>query len=285
MFRKFEIGKMIWYKNIMNKQKMILILFFIMLNISFLVFLIDAQDQTQEIPAEAVINAGNDYAAGVPKNVLIELYINAGCTTCPKAAFCLEELAWSYEPGQVILVEAHIWGDGYDIPETNARYDWYVGEGKKGTPDAFFNGLSERIQGLCCDCGDIEENYAGYQRIIDKHLAETSPVEITAEQTICADKMIIQGNVANRSHSLLQNLMLSGVVYDEGEESELFYLVKDIFENQDICQLAPMEERNFSFISSLNLSEPGDDELDRLYSVIFIQDRLTKEVVQSFLIQ
>lgn len=42
------------------------------------------------------------------KNVLIELFINAECTICPKAAFCLEDLTWSYESGKVILVEEHI---------------------------------------------------------------------------------------------------------------------------------------------------------------------------------
>jgi hypothetical protein len=41
------------------------------------------------------------------KNVLIELFINAECSTCLKVAFCLEDLAWSYESGKVILVEEH----------------------------------------------------------------------------------------------------------------------------------------------------------------------------------
>jgi len=269
----------------MYKQKVILILFIIALAIGLLIFCSFAQIQQEENPTVALSNNGFDNKTEVPRNLFIELFINAGCTACPKAAFCLEELAWSYDPGRVILVEAHIWGDGYDTPETNDRYNWYVGGGTKGTPDAFFNGLSDRVQGLCCNCGDIEENYIGYQQIIDKQLAETSPVEITAEQTICGDKMIIQGNIANRGHSLLRNMILSGMVYYEGDESELFYLVKDIFENQDICQLAPMEKKNFSFISGLDLGELGDDELNKLCSVVFIQDRLTKEVVQSFLIQ
>jgi len=221
----------------------------------------------------------------VPKNVLIELFINADCTSCPKAAFCLEELAWSYEPGRVILLEEHIWGDGHDIPETNARYDWYAGYGVKGTPDAFFNGLSERIQGLCCDCGDIDENISAYQEVIDEQLAKNSPVTINAESSVWGGKIIIQGDIANKSHSMLHNLILSGMVYYEGDESELFYLVKDIFDGQDICQLAPMEEKKFSFVSDLDLSELEDSELDRYYGVVFIQNRLTKEVFQSYLVQ
>jgi len=81
----------------------------------------------------------------IQKNVFIELFLNADFTHCPKAVFYLEELAWSYKPGGVILVEAHIWGDGYDIPQTNDRYSWYTGEGVQGTPNVFMNGLTERI--------------------------------------------------------------------------------------------------------------------------------------------
>jgi len=70
----------------------------------------------------------------IPRVVLIELFVQATCTTCPPAEFCLEELAWEYGPEKIILLEERIWDDGYDIPETNARYDWYAGEGVKGTP-------------------------------------------------------------------------------------------------------------------------------------------------------
>ncbi len=265
----------------MKKIKIVLIISIILLGISFVVFINFAQDKKTDNNSTPLNK--NNLNSGVPANVLIELFINNDCTTCPKAAFCLEELAWSYEPGRVILVEAHIWNDGYDISETNERYDWYVGRGEKGTPDCFFNGLSERVQGLCCDCGDIDENISAYQKIIEKHLALNSPVEIKAIMETCSGKIIIQGNVVNRSHSLLHNLMLNGIIYYEGDESEFFYLVKDIFDEQDICQLAPLEEKKFSFVSHLDLTGMGDEELDRYYGVIFVQDKLSKEVLQSFL--
>jgi len=239
--------------------------------------------QVQEAEKSRISSNKNNLNPGIPANVLIELFINNDCTTCPKAAFCLEELAWNAEPGRVILVEAHIWNDGFDIPQTNARYEWYTGSGVKGTPDAFFNGLSERVQGLCCDCGDIDENINAYQEIIDRHLAEPSPVEIEAIMETCSEKIIIQGSVVNRGHSLLHNLMLCGMVYYEGDESEFFYLVKDIFDEQDICQLAPLEEKKFSFVSHLDLMGIDDEKLDRYYGVVFVQDKLTKEVLQSFL--
>jgi hypothetical protein len=259
-------------KSLFSKIILILLFLVIWFTISLMV---NAQESQQD----------NSKSSDVPRNVLIELFINADCATCPKAAFCLEELAWSYGLGKVILVEEHIWDDGHDIPETNARYDWYVGDGIKGTPDAFFNGLSDRVQGLCCDCGDIDENVSAYQELIDEQLAKNSPVKINADYSICGGKIIVEGNVFNASHSMLHNLLLSGMVYYEGDESELFYLVKDIFENQDICQLAPMEEKKFSFVSELDLSDLEKSELDRYYCVVFVQDRLTKEVLQSYLIQ
>ncbi len=265
------------YKNIIKINRLFLFLISLLLVVFSCSVAVSSQDE-QESNTDVRVTS-------VPKNLLVELFINADCATCPKAAFCLEDLTWGYEPGRVVLAEAHIWGDGHDTPETNARYDWYVGDGIKGTPDTFFNGMSERIQGLCCDCGDINENYDGYQQIIEKHLTEFSPISITANQSIYGGKMVIEGEISNVSHSLLQNLFISGIVYFEGDDTEFYYLVRDIFENQDICQLTPMEKRKFSFVSDLDLSELTDDELDRYYAVIFIQDKLSKEIIQSFLVQ
>lgn len=219
----------------------------------------------------------------INKNVFIELFLNADCSHCPKAAFCLEEVAWSYEPGRVILVEEHIWDDGYDIPQTNERYNWYTGQGKQGTPDVFINGLSERIQGLGCERADIDERFLTYQEAIEKELDKTSSFELQAEQAIFGGKIIVQGNLTNKGYSNLHNLLIGGMVYYEGEESEFFYLVKDILDYQDICQFPPMDKRNFSFVSHLDLSDTEEDELKKYHTVIFIQDKLTKEILQSFL--
>jgi hypothetical protein len=183
-------------------------------------------------------------------------------------------------------VEEHIWGDGYDSPETNERYNWYVEDGVKGTPDIFFNGLSERVQGLCCDCDDIEKHYLYYQSIIEKELAKTSPIDLIAEKSYFGNKIIIQGRLENISHKLLQNLIIGGIIYFEGEESELFYLVKDVFDSQDIYQLAPLEEKKFNFVSKIELTKNDDnDNADKYHSVIFIQDKFNKEILQSLLIK
>ncbi|MCK4240102.1 MAG: hypothetical protein KAX30_00640, partial [Candidatus Atribacteria bacterium] len=71
----------------------------------------------------------NDSPKNVPlRTVLVELFVQEGCLTCPTAEFCLEDLAWEYGTSKFILVQEHLWGDGYDTLETNARYNWYVGD-------------------------------------------------------------------------------------------------------------------------------------------------------------
>jgi hypothetical protein len=117
----------------------------------------------------------------VPRTVLVELFVQGGCLTCPTAEFCLEDLAYEYGTTQFILVEEHLWGDGYDTEETNARYNWYVGDSKRGTPDVFINGLTKRLQGLSCDC--VEGNYECYEDAIDEELTRPSLLEISAIKT------------------------------------------------------------------------------------------------------
>ena len=117
----------------------------------------------------------------VPRIILVELFVQEGCLTCPTAEFCLEDLAWEYGTSKFILVQEHLWGDGYDTPETNARYNWYVGDSKKGTPDVFINGLTKRLQGLACDC--VEGNYECYKDAIDEELTRSSLLELTANKT------------------------------------------------------------------------------------------------------
>jgi len=54
----------------------------------------------------------------VPRTVLVELFVQGSCLTCPTAEFCLEDLAYEYGTSKFILVQEHLWGDGYDTPET-----------------------------------------------------------------------------------------------------------------------------------------------------------------------
>jgi len=231
-----------------------------------------------------------------PRTVLVELFVQEGCLTCPTAEFCLEDLAWEYGTSKVILVEEHLWGDGYDTPETNARYNWYVGDSEKGTPDVFINGLTKRLQGLFCDC--IEGNYECYKDIIDEELTKPSLLELTAVKTPRENKegefagekvlnIIIEGTVKNISDIPLKDLAVCGMIGKEGEESGLYNYIQDIFPFQNIPTLLPGVTFSFKYVPEILLfpESESNEEKETLHLVIFVQNTETKEILQALYIE
>jgi len=232
----------------------------------------------------------------VPRVVLVELFVREGCLSCPTAEFCLEDLAWEYGTTKVILVEEHLWGDGYDTTETNARYDWHVGSDKKGTPDVFINGLTKRLQGLACDC--VEGNYTCYKKAIDEELTQPPLVELSAVKTPHPNPLpqgekeeekvlniIIEGTVKNISDSFLKDLAVCGMVSKERDESGLYCYAQDIFPFQDIPLLLPDHTFNFKFTSEISLDQEDDREKEKLHFIVFVQNLKTKKVLQAFYIE
>ena len=227
----------------------------------------------------------NDSTKTVLRTVLVELFVQEGCLTCPTAEFCLEDLAWEYGTSKVILVQGHLWGDGYDTPETNARYNWYVGDGKKGTPDVFINGLTKRLQGLYCDC--VEGNYECYKNSIDKELTRPSLLELTASKTITEDDYIIEGTVKNISDTPLKDLAVCGMVGKEEDEPSLYNYIQDIFPFQDMPILLPGATFSFKFVPEISLfrQSESNEEKEVLHLVIFVQNTETKEILQALYIE
>jgi len=254
----------------------------------------------------------------VPRVVLVELFVQEGCPSCPTAEFCLEDLAWEYGTKKLILVEEHLWGDGYDTAETNARYDWYVGSDKRGTPDVFINGLSKRLQGLACDC--VEGNYTCYKKAIDEELTQPPLVELSAVKTPHTNPLpqgerektkespqgerevgkespqgekeeekvlniIIEGTVKNISDTPLKDLAVCGMVSKERDESGLYCYAQDIFPFQDIPLLLPDHTFNFKFTSEISLDQEDDREKEKLHLIVFVQNLETKKVLQTFYVE
>lgn len=293
------------------KEKLFIFIFLII----FLLALPNGNILTSPVFAQDTASPKN-----VPRVVLVELFVREGCLSCPTAEFCLEDLAWGYGTTKVILVEEHLWGDGYDTIETNARYDWYVGvdSDKRGTPDVFVNGLTKRLQGLACDC--VEGNYTCYKEAIDKELTQPSLVELSAVKTPHPNPLpqgerektkespqgekeegkeppqvekeegkvlniIIEGTVKNISDTFLKDLAVCGMVSKERDESGLYCYAQDIFPFQDIPLLLPDHTFNFKFTSEISLDQEDDREKEKLHFIVFVQNLETKKVLQAFYIE
>ncbi|MBA7563113.1 hypothetical protein ES708_04766 [subsurface metagenome] len=221
----------------------------------------------------------------VPRTVLVELFVQGDCLNCPTAEFCLEDLAWEYGTSKFILVQEHLWGDGYDTAETNARYNWYVGDGKKGTPDVFINGLTKRLQGLSCDC--VEENYECYKDAIDDELTRPSLLELSASKTIINSDYIIEGTIKNISDISLKDLAVCGMAGRGGDESGQYNYIQDIFPFQNMLTLLPGETFSFKFVPEIPLAPETeiDEGKEILHLVIFVQNLETKEILQALYIE
>jgi hypothetical protein len=290
------------------KQKIFIFIFLI-------IFLLTLTSNTFGVFAQ-----DNAFPISVPRVVLVELFVQGSCLSCPTAEFCLEDLAWEYGTSKLILVEEHLWGDGYDTTETNARYNWYVDvdSDKRGTPDVFINGLTKRLQGLACDC--VEGNYTCYKEAIDKELTEPPLVELSAVKTPHPNPLpqgerektkespqgekkegeespqgekevekvlniIIEGRVKNISDTPLKDLAVCGMVSKERDESGLYCYAQDIFPFQDIPLLLPDHTFNFKFTSEISLDQEDDREKEKLHFIIFVQNLETKKVLQAFYIE
>ena len=274
------------------KQKISISIFSIILLLAF------AGSGISTIGTLGVFAQNNDSPKIVLRTVLVELFVQEGCPSCPTTEFCLEDLAWEYGTSKFILVQEHLWGDGYDTPETNARYDWYVGDGKKGTPDVFIDGLTKRLQGLSCDC--VEGNYECYKDAIDEELTRPSLLELSAVKTSHPNPLpqgereeekvaniIIEGTVKNSSDTPLKDLAVFGMVGKEGDEPGLYFYIQDILPFQNMPPLLPGATFNFKFIPEISLTPESeiDDEKEVLHLVIFVQNTITKEILQALYIE
>jgi hypothetical protein len=295
-----------------RKQKIFIFIFLI-------IFLLTLSDNNILIPQVFAQNADSK-SKTIPRTVLVELFVQGGCLTCPTAEFCLEDLAWEYGASKFILVQEHLWGDGYDTPETNDRYNWYVGDSKKGTPDVFINGLTKRLQGLACEC--VEGNYECYKDAIDEELTRPSFLEISAikishpnplpqekrveerednqaieeakreekEGELIEEKVlniIIEGTVKNISDIPLEDLAVCGMFGREGDMSGLYNYIQDIFPFQNMPPLLPGNTFSFKYVSEISLTPESeiDGEEEVLHLVIFVQNIKTKEILQALYIE
>lgn len=196
----------------------------------------------------------------VKQVVLVELYIQDGCSACPVIESILEKMTTEeYSKEEMILVELVPWGL-YSIPETKNRYEWYVpNKAERGTPDAMFNG--ERIPRYLY-------NYSNIKTRIEAQLSLTPTIQLEASRITDSERTVISGKVKNIGSTDLINLVVNGMVFMNRKKQGFHYSVTDIFEDEKvvISSLAVGQEIDFTMtVEGLN----WDGE--NLDGVIFVQ--------------
>ena len=93
--------------------------------------------------------------------------------------------------------------------------------------------------------------------------------------------------VKNISDSFLKDLAVCGIVSKEKDASGLYCYAQDILPFQDIPLLLPDDTFNFKFTSEVLLIQESeiDGEEGILHVVIFVQNTITKEILQALYIE
>ena len=204
--------------------------------------------------------------------VLVELYMTLGCPACEIVEPILEQLVKEYGYEQLVLAEQAGWGD-YSTEEISDRYKWYFPNfSDRSVPNILFDGMNDRIHGA--------SNYQQIKNKIDAELKKGSKIIITASRDENENSAIISGTIENVSKTILYDLEINGMLYVEKKETDLAYLVTDIFEEQklEIDILRPTEIYEFSI--ELNVDNFSTEES---HGIIFIQspNSASKEVLQA----
>ncbi len=231
-----------------------------------------SQSETVEIIENEIIELNFQLIPLSQENqrvVMVELYVHVGCAPCGVVEPILEQLAQDYGPSRMILLEEHLW-DIYEVPEVNDRYDWYIPSGK-GTPDALFDGLNQRRQGVY--------SYNEYKNIVDNELDKGAKISISAAKETGSSTITLSGTIKNISSFPLENLIIQGIVFEDRGKKGLRSLVLDIFEGQTVSSIAPDETISVSFTSEeLNWLDKS-----KVHGVLFVQapESSTKEILQA----
>jgi len=77
------------------------------------------------------------------------------------------------------------------------------------------------------------------------------------------------------------------MVGKERDEPGLYFYIQDIFPFQNVPPLLPGATFNFKFVPEISLTPESeiDDEKEVLHLVIFVQNTITKEILQALYIE
>jgi len=236
-----------------------------------------------------------------PKRVVMaELFVAPACSLCKKAKPYMAQLLEKYGFNRLVVLEEYIVNSpfspvsGWSTPEISQRYFFgyyeYLSSDEKGTPDAYFNGLSHSVH-------QEDFSYANYEAAIVAELAETPKVSISASYSISSSTVSISGQISNISSEKLKNIVIETMVYEDNVplvipdyyiDTIVNHVVRDIITYQEsgeiIASFSSGDTYQFSLTSS-SLSKVQN--MNNIHIVVYVQapNSPTMEILQALYVE
>lgn len=214
--------------------------------------------------------------------VVVELFVNdsTGFEYCDYAIETIEEISLRDENEEKLFVlEYHLtntgWNDKFALNECNQRYHEYIPTtGQRGIPDAFFNGLSQRVQGAS------EENvYSRYSAVVDQFIDDKGYFIVEGVKEIVNNSLNLEVTIARLGNSEKKNLTVNVVAFEDLGNMGQRYVVRKIFPRQSISSFDSGQVKNFNFSATVS----NVQNFDQLYVLVFVQDQnsASREIYQA----
>ena len=224
--------------------------------------------------------------------VMWELFEGTSCSRCEKVHPAIVRLRGEYGFDELVILEEYGWNGDYegwaviDVGRRLWNYLSYLGIDDGHFPDAYFNGINQVVH-------YDTAGYDNYKAAIEKELAKPIQITISATCEATGSLVNITGSISNISDSVLNNLVIEAMVYEDSVYSEdrkenVDHVVRDIITYEEsgelITSFSPGESHSFSLTSSY-LSNVHN--MSNIHVVVYVQapNSSTKEILQAFYVE
>jgi len=266
-------------------QKKLLILLFVLL-----IFTMYSGCTSGVLPGTDEPQDDSTSATTTKRVVMFELFETPACSLCAGIHLDILRLRKGYGFDELVILEGYGsdgaytgWGV-YDVLKRFFDYQNLSGV-KSGYPDAYFNGLNQTVH-------QEKRGYVNYKAAIEKELAKSAKITISAAYSVNDRVVSVNGNITNISSDVLSNLAVEAVVYEDSVYSEyrgykVDHVVRDIITYEEaggealIASFVPEESYEFS-LTSTSLSKVKD--MSNIHVVVYVQSP-TKEILQALYVE
>ncbi len=209
--------------------------------------------------------------------VLAEVFTATWCYWCPYADRGIERLATEEGSDKIIVLEYHV-NDAYAADGVSAVTSKY---GVAGYPSVMFDGIVSKV-GANPDSGDGTDYdqlcYDAYSAVLSARTTLDATVSISATLSVANRVASVSATVTNLGDNPLSDLVIHSVIYEDLEEAEYLFVVRDIMYTQEVTTLSAGASQLYSSNSATLTSEA---DVNNIAAVIFVQDSNTNQVLDS----